>query len=138
MNNRSFRIVLAGLLTTAMVLAPAVGIAQEKARTPPGTNAPARPSRGDRAFPFHGAVTAIDKSAMTLTVGERVFHVNADTKISKNGKPVTLADASMGDIVSGNYARSDDGKLTARTIRLAQKTESGEKSPKKEKSDQKK
>jgi hypothetical protein len=114
----SFRIVLAGLMTTALVLAPAVGLAQDKSKTPPAANAETKPAPGARAIPFRGTVTALDKTAMTVTVGERVFHISSETRLMKNTQPGTFADINIGDNITGNYVKEDDGKLTAKMARF--------------------
>lgn len=137
MNKKPLQILLASLLTTAMLLTPAAGLAQDGAKTPAENKEKAKSSPASRAFPFRGTVAAIDKGAMTLTVGERVFHVTSDTKLLKNNQPATLADASVGDAVAGNYLKGDDGKLTAKMIRFGQKRDASEKAPKKNPDDKK-
>lgn len=114
----SFRIVLAGLMTTALVLVPAAGLAQDKSKTPPAANAETKPAPGARAIPFRGTVTALDKTAMTVTVGERVFHISSETRLMKNTQPGTFADINVGDNITGNYVKEDDGKLTAKMARF--------------------
>jgi Domain of unknown function (DUF5666) len=121
--NKNIRIVLAGLLTTAIVLAPAVSSAQEKPKTPPAGSAEAKPAAGPRAIPFRGTVAAVDKTAMTVTVGERVFHVASETKVFKNNQPATVGEIAVGDNVTGNYTKADDGKLTAKLLRAGLRAE---------------
>jgi len=131
MKKNILRIPVAGLLAVTMVLAPVVGLAQDKPTSPPGANGEGKPAPSQRAIPFNGKVAAIDKTAKTVTVGERVFHVTAETKITKDNKPATLADGAIGEVVAGNYLKGDDGKLTARMIRFGPKPEEGDKPPKK-------
>jgi len=129
---------LAGLLATAMVLAPTAGIAQDKPKAAPGSKAEAKPAPGNRAVPFRGTVAEVDKATMTVKVGERVFRVTSETKLMKSDQPATFADIKVGDVIGGNYLKGDDGKLTAKMIRVGPKPEATEKAPKSEKSGKKK
>jgi len=124
---------MAGLLAVAMVLAPVAGLCQDKPKNAPGSGEAAKPAPAEGAVPFRGKIAAVDKSAMTFTVGERVFHVTSETKITRSGKPATLADAVVGDAVAGNYLKGDDGKLTAKMVRFGPKPNEGEKVQKKTK-----
>lgn len=60
--------------------------------------------------PFHGKVVSVDKTAKTIKVGERTFHVMGTTKVNKTGKPATLDDVTVGEEVRGAYTEKD-GKL---------------------------
>ena len=116
---KNVRFLTAGLLVVTMVLAPAVGMAQDKPKTPPAGSAPEKPAAPAapvaRALPFRGTVAAVDKAAKTVTVGERVFHIASDTKLMKGSQAAMLADINVGDAISGNYTKADDGKLTAKS-----------------------
>jgi len=101
------------LLTTAIAVGPTQTLAQEKKGGP----------TADRALPFHGKITATDKSAKTITVGERVFQITSNTKVVKEGKTASLDDAVVGDQVGVSYTKSEDGKLTARSLRIGPKPE---------------
>ena len=76
------------------------------------------------AGPFHGKLIALDKTAKTITVGKRTFHVTPETKIIKNEKPATINDGVVDDVVSGYFKTSSDGKLTLTTLRFGPKTDS--------------
>lgn len=78
-------------------------------------------AKNPRALPFRGKVTAINKTAKTVTVGERVFHLTADTRILKGGNKATLEDAVVGEEVGGSYRKADDGKLMVQMIRFGPK-----------------
>ena len=90
---------------------------------------PATPSGSDpapkaRAIPFHGKIGAVDKSAKTITLDERtkrVFQISSETKYTKDGKPATFEDAVVGDYITGQYLKGDDGKLTAKSIKFGMK-----------------
>ena len=110
-----------GLLATAMAWGSTQTFAQEN-KEKPAAEKKGGP-KADRALPFHGKITAIDKSARTIALGERVFQITADTKVVKDGKAASLNDAAVGDQVGGSYTKSDDGKLTARSLRIGPKPE---------------
>jgi len=123
------------LFAAAIIALPAVSQAQET--TAPSTpsapeqksEAPAKHKKHDHSV-FNGKISAIDTKAMTLTVGERTFEITSETKISKDGKPATLADGVAGETVGGAYKKNADGKLTATSIHFGAKSE-GEKKHKK-------
>ncbi len=114
------RITLLGLLTAALVALPAPAHAQN-------TNAPAGSDQTEsgkpkkHGVPFRGKVAAVDAKAMTLTVGTMVIHVTAETKVTKDGQPATLADGVVGEPVGGAYMKADDGKLNATVVHFGAK-----------------
>ena len=79
--------------------------------------------------PFHGKLAAVDKTAKTIKVGESIYQVTSETKITKAGKPATLEEGVVGDPVGGYVKPTADGKMAATTVHFAAKTEekSGEK-----------
>ncbi|MGD0745039.1 MAG: DUF5666 domain-containing protein [Verrucomicrobiota bacterium] len=106
------------LFATAIIAAPMLSRAQDTGTTPPaapGQTAPVKPKKHEVTV-FNGKVSAVDATAMTLTVGKRIFEVTSETKITKNGKPATLSDIAVGDKVGGACKKTDDGKLAATTI----------------------
>jgi hypothetical protein len=111
--------IAAGAFAIALALSPALVSAQEKAEKPAEKKAGAP----GRAIPFHGKIDAVDKIAKTIKVGERVFQVTSETRIVKQGKPATLDDAAVGEIVGGSYVKGDDGKLNLRSLRIGPKPE---------------
>lgn len=136
MKNTFLNITVAGLFAAVLVAGPATILAAEK------TNSPAASEAGDSAnkkkrdiLPFNGKLTAVDNAAMTITVGERVFVISSETKITKDGKPATLADGVVGEKIGGAYKKSEDGKLNATSVRFGAKPEAdnseGAKKPKK-------
>ncbi|MCU0785067.1 MAG: hypothetical protein MUF81_13670 [Verrucomicrobia bacterium] len=121
MKKNILRIAVLSLLATAIAVAPTQTLAQEK-QDKPAVEKKTEP-KGDRGIPFHGKITAVDKTAKTVTVGERVFLVTAETRIKKLGKPAKLDDAVVGEEIGGTYIKGDDGKLTAKTLRFGPKPE---------------
>jgi len=104
--------------------------AADKPEQPAGTSqketAPANPNR---AIPFHGKLDA--KTDSSITIGKRTFEVSSETKLVKDGKPATLADATIGEDVGGSYLETD-GKLIAKSVRFGAKPESAKKTKKSE------
>src|SRR5689334_7300804 len=89
---------LMGLLAVAVMGTPLVLHAQE---------APAVKKPNARPLPFHGKIEAIDSTAKTISVGKMTIQITSETKISKTGKPATLADGAVGDEVAGAYRKSE-------------------------------
>ncbi|MDD5139627.1 MAG: hypothetical protein PHY43_05115 [Verrucomicrobiales bacterium] len=94
------------------------------------TNAPAASGQETAAkhkkhesLPFHGKLTAVDKAAMTIMVGERTFEITSETKITKDDLPATLADAVVGEMVGGAYKKNAEGKLSATSIHFGLKSD---------------
>ena len=94
---------------------------------PPAT--PAHKAKKHDHAPFNGTLAAVDTNAMTLTVGKHTFEINSETKITKAGKPATLAEGMAGETVGGAYKKGADGKLTAISIHFDTKAD-GEKKKK--------
>jgi hypothetical protein len=119
---KSIRILVAGILAASMFLGPVNAMAQEKSDKPktPGAG-PEKAAPATRAVPFRGTVASVDKDAKTITVGERVFHVSSETKLVKGNQAATVADIAVGDAIAGNYTKGDDGKLTAKMMRVGPK-----------------
>jgi hypothetical protein len=102
---------LLGLLAIAVAGMPVVLHAQQT----PDLKKPAKP------LPFHGKLKAVDSTAKTISVGEQTIQITSDTKITKAGKPATLADGTVGDEVAGSYHKTEDGKLNASMVRFGPK-----------------
>ncbi len=76
--------------------------------------------------PFHGKLKSVDKTAKTITIGERTIQITEETKMVKDGKPATLEDAVVGEPVGGAFKKTESGKLNATTIRFGAKPETAE------------
>ena len=122
MTGKISKITVLSLFAAACVALPALSQAQGA-----GTNAPAasgqttQPKLKKTSPPFHGKLKAVDAAAKTLSVGTLILQVTPDTKITKDGNPASLTDGVVGEPVSGNYKKSDDGKLTALTVHFGAK-----------------
>jgi len=106
------------VLLTAMAFAAIPAMAQDSTTT---NTAPATPRRARPAFT--GTVSAIDATAMTLTLKARgdtttTVKVNSETKITKQREPAVFGDIKEGDRVSGNGKKQDDGSYVATTVRI--------------------
>jgi hypothetical protein len=122
------------LLTLAVALAPVQVSAQEKQKEKEKAKAAVSEKaapKGERAIPFRGKVGAINKTAKTVTVGERVFHITPETRLLKGGKPATLEQCVVGEEIGGSYRKGADGKLTAAMMRFGPRPEGAPKGPKK-------
>jgi hypothetical protein len=74
-------------------------------------------------------VDGVDTNAMTLTVGSRTFQITSTTKISSNGQPGVLSDATVGEPVTGYYKPDPDSTntLDAVSVHLGKGKGSGKK-----------
>lgn len=115
------------MLAAVFVAAPTQGFAQDKAKGNPAIEkqeVPEGQSKKGRT-PFNGKIPSVDKTAKTITVGERIFQIISETRLKKGGKPATLDDATVGEAIGGNYQKGGDGKLNARTVNLGPKPQAG-------------
>lgn len=104
---------LLGLMAIAVAGTPVMLRAQDA----PAAAAPKKA----RALPFHGKIEALDATAKTITIGKETIQITSETKITKGGKPATLADAAVGDDTGGAYRKDADGKLNAVSLRIGPK-----------------
>lgn len=112
------------LLAVIIAMAPSLGFTQEKKQENPAPPEKQLAPKGEKKanpIPFSGKLGSVDKIAKTITVGERVFQITSQTKLSKAGKPATLEDAVVGEEVGGSYQKSEEGKLNAKTVRFGPK-----------------
>ena len=78
-------------------------------------------SRQTSVTPFHGHLKSVDTAAQTISVGTVTIQITAETKIDKAGKPATLQEGAVGELVSGGYTKSGDGKCLATSLHLGPK-----------------
>jgi hypothetical protein len=114
-------IALFALVAAALVAAPSIHAQDTKPTKPEAGQDASHATKKKGGLPFHGKVAAVDTTAMTITVGQLTINVTSDTKISKDGKPATLSDVTVGEKVNGSYKKDDAGKLNATTIRIGDK-----------------
>ena len=123
------KVAFVGLLAAVIAGAPVRVQAEDKPAAE--KKEPSKSEKRKGLAPFTGKLTAVDKTAKTIKVGERTFQINSETKIIKAGKPATLDDAVVGEAVGGTFRKTDDGKMAANTVRLGPKP-GGEAKKKKE------
>jgi hypothetical protein len=116
-----------GKLTLAAILAAMVVGVPVKVSAQSTTNtAPAAPAAKAKAPGFRGTLKSVDNAAKTITVenkkGDRTFSITSETKITKDKKPATLADAAEGNTVTGTYAEGADGKMIAKKVNFTEKS----------------
>jgi hypothetical protein len=116
MNKCLVKLSLLGLLAIAVAGAPLALRAQMDS-----TNAVPKKKPANRVLPFHGKLKALDNTAKTISVGTETFQITSETKITKTGKPATLADGGVGDDVAGAYKKDAEGKLNALSLRFGPK-----------------
>jgi hypothetical protein len=88
--------------------------------SPNGSRARQRPK--GLLVPYHGIISALDKSAKTFTIQgkreSRVLKIIDGTSITKGGQTATIDDINNTDEVSGSYMKDADGTLVARTVKI--------------------
>ena len=68
------------------------------------------------AHPIKGKLAAVDKTAKTIKVGQSTYQITPETKIKKAGKPATLDDGVVGELVTGYAKPAGDGKMVATSV----------------------
>ncbi len=120
MNKNTSQTIVLCILTAALAALPMLSQAEGTNQPPAaGQTAPPKPKKHNP--PFNGKVGAVDTAAETLTVGKLTLHVTPETKITKDGKPATLADGVAGEHVSGIYQKAEGDKLNAVVIHFGAK-----------------
>ena len=87
------------------------------------TSAPAtQPDQGG-PLKFYGTISAIDAQAKTFIVDNQVYHVVAESHMTKaaDDSAATLDDAKVGEPARGTYTRSSDGQLNVTKVRFGKK-----------------
>jgi hypothetical protein len=117
MKNDIVKIIRLGLVAAILAAMPATGRAAD------ATNAPAAtmPKVKKNGVSFHGKVTAVDTNAMTLTIATQTFNLTSETRVTKDGRPATLSEISVGESVRGTFKTDAAGKLTATAINAGAK-----------------
>ncbi|MBA4146666.1 MAG: hypothetical protein H0X66_01020 [Verrucomicrobia bacterium] len=117
---------LAATLATAFFAGSAVNLQAQTKKTTEAVEAAPKTIDPNRKLPFYAKVAAVDKTAKTLKLGNRVFKVMPDTKMIKDEKPATLDDATIGEISGGSY-KNNNGTLELVMIRFGAKPEAASK-----------
>jgi hypothetical protein len=119
------KIAVLSLFAAALVAMPALSRAEGASTNAPASSDPKTPVKPKKhvSLPFYGNLSAVDTKAMTLTVDTLTLQVTSDTLITRDGKSATLADGVVGELVSGAYKKTNDGKLNATSLHFGAKTE---------------
>ena len=82
-----------------------------------------------RPVPFHGMISAVDKTAKTFSIAGKdaahVFKITEKTAITRSGKPATIADLTENQEVSGAYWKHPNGMLEAKKVKIGPRKEKG-------------
>jgi hypothetical protein len=134
------RLGVVGLLAGAIAVLPAQLLAQSTNKV--SAEKKAAPQKKDAVpgkqnyLPYKGDLTAIDKTAKTITVGKRVIEISSETKFFKGGKPAVLGDGTVGEYLTLSYWKSEEGKFIAHNVYWGGKDANKGSEKKKEKSAQ--
>ena len=120
MKKAILKITILSLFAAAFVAAPVAARAQVTTNATTAT-ATGKKARKTALLIFAGKVSAVDTNAMTLAVGKHVFEITSETKITKDGQPSALTDATVGETASGTYKKETDAKLSAVTLNFSTK-----------------
>jgi Domain of unknown function (DUF5666) len=111
------QIALFAIATAAFLALPTVTPAQDAAA--PDATAPAK--KHHEGSGVHGKVSAVDATAMTVTVtakdGDKTITVTSDTKITKDGADAQFSDITVGEMIIA-ACKQDGDKLTATKIMI--------------------
>lgn len=75
--------------------------------------------------PFRGKIASVDQSLRTVILQgpkAQTFRVTAETRITKDERPATLADLVAGEAITGSARLASDGKWDARSIYAGKRT----------------
>lgn len=80
-----------------------------------------------KALPFHGTIASVEQTTKSFTIAgkekSRIFKVTEATVITKGGAAATMADLVANEEVRGNYVKTADGSLEARTVKVGPMTD---------------
>ena len=123
MRKAILHLLAAGFLAVASLTLVLPAPAAESAKP----DASAKEPKVKSIVPFHGKISAVNKTAKTITlegkVNSRVIQITSETKIVKAGKPAVFDDATVGEEVGGR-GQQKDGKMEAVSLRIGPKSES--------------
>jgi hypothetical protein len=123
-----------GFIPTQTVAAEKAAAAEKKAekaevkdatgKAPAAAAKDATKEAAGKPLPFIGKTTAVDAAGKSFSINgkgkDRVFAVDEATKITKDTKPATLADLTVGEEVTGSYVKVGDVQ-TAKSVKIGGK-----------------
>ena len=110
MKRTKLQIVIVAATAAIGLVSPALAVQE-----PPAPLPQEKPEKSDR---LQGKVEAVDTTAKTLTVGGKAIYVIDSTKITKDGKAITLGQITVGEQVHGTTRQTFDGKTEAITLKV--------------------
>ena len=124
MKNKSQLII--GLCIACLCLSAIPNVSARAKKAPDASSSPtasaaASPAK-ERAYPFHGMISAVDTKAKTFTIAgkqkSRVFKITDKSVLTKGGTAATMKDVAEKEEVRGSYWKNADGSLEARSVKL--------------------
>ncbi len=128
MKNKTF--LITSVCIAAFVGFPLAAFSADKKTSAPAasvspaakTDSSSATAKPPRPIPFRGTISAVDQSAKTFTIAgkekSRVFKVTANTVVTKDGQPATMADITENSAVTGSYWKHEDESLEAKTVKI--------------------
>jgi hypothetical protein len=124
MTKSIWRIGAVTLLATAVAGMPLQLLAQSTNNAAPAKKSAAgSAAKKKEAHPIKGKLAAVDKTAKTIKVGQSTYQITPETKIKKAGKPATLEDGVVGELVTGHAKPAEDGKMVATSVYFGPKAD---------------
>jgi hypothetical protein len=101
------------LSATALVAQTTPSTSMDKPATTTGTMTKTTTAKKTTKTTVHamsakGAITAMDATAKTITVGDKTFATTDTTKYMAHGKKSMMSDLKVGDMVSVSYTKDGD------------------------------
>jgi len=100
------------LSATALIAQTTPSTSMDKPATTTGTMTKTTSTTAKKttthAMSAKGAVTAMDATAKTITVGDKTFATTDTTKYMAHGKKAMMSDVKVGDMVSVSYTKDGD------------------------------
>ena len=122
MRKHIVKIAAASLWVAALATTPLLSQAADAPAKAPAAADSAAPAKAKKhGETFVGNLTAVDATAMTLTVSNLTLQVTSDTIIKKGSQPAKLSDGVVGQPTRGTYEKNAEGKLVALTVHLNSK-----------------
>jgi hypothetical protein len=122
------RIVIAFTLACSLLLLPGTTRAADESTAPAAANN-TRTEKKPKQMPFRGKLVAVDAAAGTITLQgkekNRSLLVSTTTKISRDGKPVTLETVKAGESVGGLAKATPSGEWEVVTLNVGIKPGKG-------------
>jgi hypothetical protein len=129
------RVITAGRVGGALIAFAATAFAigrkqyeASSASSSPAAKASVSPeAKAERAFPFHGMISAVDTKAKTFTIAgkekSRVFQITNKTVLTKADNPAKMKDVVEKEETRGSYWKRADGSFEAKNVKLGPLTE---------------